>query len=70
MKQNVGKTDMIVRLVFAAVLLLCYFIFNIKDLTGIIVILLAIILVVTALTRTCPLYYIFRTDTLDKEKKE
>lgn len=70
MKKNVGKTDMIVRLVFAAVLLLCYFIFNIKDLTGIIVILLAIILVVTALTRTCPLYYIFRTDTLDKEKKE
>jgi hypothetical protein len=70
MKKNVGKTDMIVRLVFAAVLLLCYFIFNIKDLTGIIVILLAIILVVTALTRTCPLYYIFRTDTLDKKKTE
>jgi hypothetical protein len=70
MKKNVGKTDMIVRLVLAAVLLLCYFIFNIKDLTGIIVILLAVILVVTALTRTCPIWYIFRADTLDKEKKE
>ena len=70
MKKNVGKTDMIVRLVFAAVLLLSYFIFNIKDLTGIIVILLAVVLVVTALTQTCPLYYIFRADTLDKEKKE
>jgi len=70
MKKNMGKTDMTVRFVLAAVLLLCYFIFNLKDLLGIIVILLAIILVITAFTRTCPLYYIFRTDTLDKEKKE
>jgi hypothetical protein len=68
MKKNVGKTDMILRLVFAAVLILCFFIFNFTDLLGIIVILLAIL--VTALTRTCPLYYIFRADTLDKEKQE
>ncbi len=70
MKKNVGKTDMIVRLVLAAVLLLSYFIFNIKDLAGIIVIILAIILVVTGLTRVCPIWYIFRFDTLEKEKKE
>jgi energy-coupling factor transporter transmembrane protein EcfT len=70
MKKNVGKTDMIVRLVFAAVLLLCYFIFNIKDFAGIIIILLAIILAVTAFTRTCPLWYVFRANTLEKEKKE
>jgi hypothetical protein len=70
MKKNIGKTDMTIRLVFAAVLILCYFIFNLTDLLGIIVILLAILLTITALTRTCPLYYIFRTDTLDKKKPE
>jgi len=37
---------------------------------GIVLLILAIVLVVTALTRTCPIWYIFRADTLDKEKKE
>jgi hypothetical protein len=68
MKMNVGKTDMIVRLVLAALAVILYFVVN-KGL-GIILIILAIILVVTALTRTCPIWYIFRADTLDKEKKE
>ncbi|HZM13679.1 MAG TPA: DUF2892 domain-containing protein [Bacteroidales bacterium] len=68
MKKNVGKTDMIVRLVLAALAVILYF-FVIKGM-GIILIILAIILVVTALTRTCPIWYIFRADTLEKEKKE
>lgn len=68
MKKNIGKTDMIVRLVLAALAVILYFVVN-KGL-GIILIILAIILVVTALTRTCPVYYIFRTDTLDKKKLE
>jgi len=68
MKKNVGKTDMIVRLVLAALALILYFIVN-KGL-GIVLIILAIFLVVTALTRTCPLYYLFRTDTIEKDKKE
>jgi hypothetical protein len=69
MKKNVGKTDMIVRLVLAALALILYFVINNKGL-GIILIILAIILVVTAFTRTCPIWYLFRTDTLEKEKKE
>lgn len=68
MKKNVGKTDMIVRLVLAALAVILYF-FVIKGM-GIILIILAIILVVTAFTRTCPIWYIFRADTLEKEKKE
>jgi len=68
MKKNVGKTDMIVRLVLAALAVILYF-FVIKGI-GIVLIILAIILVVTALTRTCPIWYIFRADTLEKEKKE
>ncbi len=68
MKKNVGKTDMIVRLVLAALALILFFIVN--KWLGIVLIILAIILVVTALTRTCPLYYLFRTDTIEKEKKE
>ena len=68
MKKNVGKTDMIVRLVLAALAVILYFFVN-KGM-GIILIIIAIILVVTALTRTCPIWYIFRADTLEKEKKE
>jgi hypothetical protein len=69
MNKNVGKTDMIVRLVLAALAVILYFVLNNKWL-GIILIILAIILVVTAFTRTCPIWYLFRTDTLEKEKKE
>ncbi|NLD62664.1 MAG: DUF2892 domain-containing protein [Bacteroidales bacterium] len=66
MKKNIGKTDMIVRLVLAALLVILYFI-GVGKLLGLIFIILAIILVLTALTRTCPLYYLFRTDTLGKK---
>jgi len=69
MKKNVGKTDMIVRLVLAALAVILYFVLHNKGL-GIVLIILALILVVTALTRTCPIWYIFRADTLEKEKKE
>jgi hypothetical protein len=69
MKKNVGKTDMIVRMVLAALAVILYFIVDNK-LMGIVLLILAIVLVVTALTRTCPIWYIFRADTLDKEKKE
>ncbi len=69
MKKNVGKTDMIVRFVLAALAVILYFVLNNKAL-GIVLIILALILVVTALTRTCPIWYIFRADTLEKEKKE
>jgi len=68
MKKNVGKTDMIVRLVLAALAVILYFF--VSKLLGIILIILALILVVTALTKTCPIWYLFRTDTLDKEKPE
>jgi hypothetical protein len=66
MKKNIGKTDMIVRLILAAIFVILYFI-GVGKLLGLILIILAIILVLTALTRTCPLWYIFRTDTLDKK---
>jgi len=68
MKKNMGKTDVIVRLVLAALAVILYFIVN-KGL-GLILIIVAIVLVITAFARTCPLYYIFRTDTLEEEKKE
>jgi hypothetical protein len=66
MKMNIGKTDRSVRLILAVLLVILYFF--IGKITGLIFIVLAIILAVTALTRTCPLYYIFRTDTLDKKE--
>lgn len=70
MKKNIGNVDMVVRLVLASLLILSYFLFNLKDLTGLLVIIIAILLVITAFTRVCPLYYILRTDTLKKEDKQ
>jgi len=66
MKKNIGKTDMTVRLVLAALLVILYFF--VGKITGLRFIILAIVLVLTAVSRTCPLYYIFRTDTLDKKE--
>jgi hypothetical protein len=69
MKKNVGKTDMIVRLVLAAILVLLYFVLGNK-LLALICVILAIILALTAVTGVCPLYYILRVNTAEKEKKE
>ncbi len=66
MKKNIGKTDMTVRLVVAALLVILYFF--VGKMLGLIFVILAIILAVTALTGVCPLYYIFRTDTLEKKE--
>ncbi|MCU0376953.1 MAG: DUF2892 domain-containing protein [Bacteroidales bacterium] len=70
MKKNIGNVDMIVRLALAIIAIACYFVFNLTDLLGLIVILVTALLVVTAFTRVCPLYYVLRTDTLKKENKE
>ena len=67
MQKNIGKTDMIVRLVLAAVLVVLYFI-GVGKLLGLIFIIIAIILALTAVSRTCPIWYIFRTDTLEKKE--
>lgn len=68
MKKNVGKTDMIVRLVLAAILVALYFV--VGKVLALIFIILAIILALTAVTGVCPLYYILGVNTLEKEKKE
>ena len=66
MKKNIGKTDVIVRLVVAALLVILYFF--VGKVLGLIFVILAIILAVTALTGVCPLYYIFRLNTLEKKE--
>ena len=69
MKKNIGNADMIIRLILAVILILLYFIFNLKDLAGLLSIIVAALLVITAFTRVCPLYTLFKTDTLKKEDK-
>jgi len=66
MTKNMGKTDVIVRLVLAAILVILYFF--VGRITGLIFIIIAIILALTSVSRVCPLYYIFRTDTLEKKE--
>jgi hypothetical protein len=70
MKKNVGNTDMVVRLLLAVILLLLYFLKDFRPLPGLIILILAVLLGVTAFAKFCPLYYVFRANTLKKENKE
>ncbi len=67
MKKNIGKTDMIIRLALAAVLVILYFF--VGKVAGLVFIALAIVLAVTAFTKTCPLYCALKTNTFSKEEK-
>ena len=63
MKQNVGKTDQIVRLLIAIIIGLLI-LFNVLSGTWAIVLgILSVILIVTALIKFCPLYLPFGIST-------
>jgi hypothetical protein len=63
MKQNVGKTDQIVRLLIAVVIDLLI-LFNVLSGTWAIVLgILSVILIVTTLIKFCPLYVLFGVST-------
>ncbi len=66
MKKNIGKTDMIIRLVLAALLVVLYFFTG--KVAGLILIIVAAILALTAFFRTCPLYCAIKTNTLEKKE--
>ena len=72
MKQNVGKTDKIIRIVIAIILVALYFTNVVTGTLGIIFLVAAGIALVTALVNFCGLYAIFGLSScpLKKEKSE
>lgn len=68
MKKNVGKTDLIIRLIIAVVILGLYFGGVVSGTLGIVLLVVAAIAILTGLVSTCPLYSVFGISTLSKKK--
>jgi hypothetical protein len=66
MTKNEGNTDRIIRLVLAAILAFLYFSGTVTGTLGVILLVLAVILAITALIGVCPLYMLLKTSTVKK----
>ncbi len=66
MKKNMGQTDRIVRLLLAILFAILYFTGVVSGTWGVILLILAIVLIVTAYFKFCPLYALFKLNTLKK----
>jgi len=63
-----GKTDKMIRLILAAVIVVLLFTDLLSGTLGIIFFILAVIFVVTSLISFCPLYALFGISTTPKKK--
>ncbi|MCA0250928.1 MAG: DUF2892 domain-containing protein [Actinobacteria bacterium] len=63
MKQNLGATDRIVRIVLAAVLAVAAWMLGFTSIGGIILLVLAAVMLITSAVGFCPLYAPFRFST-------
>jgi hypothetical protein len=68
MKNNVGNTDKIVRLVIALVLGGLYFGEIVSGTLGIVLLVIAALLVITALSGFCGLYALFGMNTCERKE--
>lgn len=68
MKSNVTSPDRIIRLILAVVLAIVYFTHVVPATLGIILLVAAIILAITAIVGFCPLYCITGSCPLNKRK--
>jgi len=69
MKTNMGWADRIIRIVIAAVFAILFFTNVITGVWGIILLIIAIIFLVTGFIGFCPLYTVFKCNTLCEKKK-
>ncbi len=67
MKKNMGYTDRIIRVIIAVIFAGLYFSGSILGTFGVVLIVLSIVLVVTSLIGSCPLYLPFGISTLPKK---
>ncbi len=68
MKKNMGSTDRIIRLALAALVAVLYFSGVISGTTGIVLLILAFVFVITSLVSFCPLYPLIGLNTNKKAK--
>lgn len=66
MKQNVGKTDRIVRFALAAIFVLLYFTGVVSGTLGIVLLVLAAVFAVTAAINFCPIWLLLKVSTTGK----
>ncbi|MBI5916241.1 MAG: DUF2892 domain-containing protein [Bacteroidetes bacterium] len=70
MKKNMGTTDRIVRILFAAVFAILYFSGTISGTLGIILLVIAVVFALTSLVNFCPLYALFGISTCPAPDKK
>lgn len=69
MKSNIGSTDKIIRILLAIVIAVLYFTKVISGTTGIILLALGVILLLTALINFCPIWAMLGINTEKKKDK-
>ncbi|HSQ43968.1 MAG TPA: DUF2892 domain-containing protein [Ginsengibacter sp.] len=68
MKKNIGNADRIIRLLLAALVGFLYFTNVISGTPGIILLIVGIVLLLTSVVGTCPLYSLFGFNTSAAKK--
>ena len=68
MKNNMGNTDRIVRILIAILFVALYFTNTVSGTLGIVLLVIAGILTLTSLVNFCPLYKLLGIDTCPAEK--
>jgi hypothetical protein len=63
MKENIGNTDRIIRVVVAVVIAVLYFTNTITGILGYLLLAVGGIFILTGLLGTCPIYYAFGINT-------
>jgi hypothetical protein len=66
MKKNLGRADVIIRLVVATLLIVLFFTHVISGATGIVLLAVAGVFIVTGLLGVCPLYSLVKISTRKK----
>lgn len=69
MKKNMGNTDKIIRLIIAIIIAALYFTETISGTTGIVLLVLASIFLLTSIINFCPLYLPFGINTRKKKNQ-
>ncbi len=66
MKNNVGKTDKMIRLILALAIALCYYFNMITGTLATVLLIVAIVLALTSFLNFCPAYALFGFNTKEK----
>jgi len=70
MKNNMGTTDRVIRILVAILFSVLYFAGVIQGATGIVLLILAVMFLVTGILAYCPLYIPLKIDTRKKEVRK